>query len=74
MVVEQKKKSVREEQTKMRKDHCSLIVGLYLTQKMLEQVKKELRVWNILIMSLREAAKTRRRDGGGQEKRSGRVT
>lgn len=52
----------------MKKDHGSLRIRLQLAQKKLERVKGELKEKGARIESLREAAQTRKRGGGGQSR------
>lgn len=53
---------------KIKEDHYSLTVSLQLTQNELERVKKEAIEKDVLIESLRETAKARKRGGGGKKR------
>lgn len=56
----------------IRQDHYSFRVGLQLSHEKLERVREMSREKSILIEILRQAAKARGRDGGGQERTRGR--
>lgn len=65
---------VSPELKKMEEDPQSLMISCQLTQKKVKRVRGELTEKNVLIESLPEAAKVKKRGGGSQERRPGDVT
>lgn len=71
MAVAEKLNSVKVKLKKMNEDQYSLMVSLQLAQKELKRVKGESKKKDVLIESLREAAKAKKPGGRGQERGPG---
>lgn len=66
--------SVKEKLKKMKENCYGLMVGMQLTRNRLQRVNGESKEKDVLIESLREAAKARKRGEGGQKRGPGEVT